>query len=70
MKKVAVDVKSAEAQNVDKMEEPSIESAINYAKEAIKYCEEKILIEGVNGKHPWEVLKTAWEAELDKLNKL
>jgi len=59
-----------EVQNVDNMEEPSIESAIEYAKEAIKHCEEKILIEGNEGRHPWVDLKAAWEAELDKLNKL
>ena len=40
---------------------------IEHCKTSIKVCEEKILIEGENGKHFWEKLKLEWEKKLKEL---
>jgi hypothetical protein len=50
--------------------DPSKESAIKYALEAIKICEEKIIVEGPNGSLQWQSLKELWQKHLETVKKL
>ena len=41
---------------------------IKHCKVSIKVCEEKIIVEGENGKDFWGKLKLEWEKQLNELD--
>ena len=41
---------------------------IEHCKASIKVCEEKIIVEGKDGKDVWVKLKLEWEKKLKELN--
>ena len=52
------------------MTDKGIDGGIEYAMEAIRVCEDKIIVEGPEGSKQWVDLKKAWEYQLKKLLKI